>query len=481
MAELQRLYPARKGCYTAKDLKCLATSLGFPSSLFVEAFGSREEEKHRLEKGLTVEEKSIMKLLDSKVLDDKLDKVLNVYSSKYNVKLVKKATSLLRHKQMTFSGISGARVAFEAHACVDGSGLLSDVEMVMQALRLVERVMAPSRLSSEILKKQLASEIPSRFQMYEFFAIVALCHRVSDIETEMQLEESSMLVSDNSEFDLPNFEAILMTDHQKVLAYLDHKYKASIFKQVEGAPAVLDREHIVSPASRRELSVSAYQQYCTLAPALEQSQTQLNQARNGFSMLTGKQQERICSRLASRESPVPRSGHSVVPDPLVVGCQEESHFSPLQKPVMLRLRRRTRTAGNNCVRRSDVNALTGSTEQSVCREQKELVDTLAEVCVPSVMRARAVVKSSLAGLPQLFDTPTEYSSPPPPSQESPHRPSKSLHYAAIVSQHELQAQQSLIDELQWSSLKRNASRTAVTGTKHKRAKTIPQQRIQRHN
>ena len=143
------MYPAKRGYFSREELGHLACSLGFPASIFERgfcAFSSSPE----LVSPHGVSESSLRDMLDSKALNETLEKTFNEYPAMYNVKLVKKACYVLRRCAMTFGEIGEARVSFGLYSCEDASGMPADLATVTRALKFVERLMSPTRLQTEI-------------------------------------------------------------------------------------------------------------------------------------------------------------------------------------------------------------------------------------------------------------------------------------------------------------------------------------------
>ena len=484
MTEVWIQYPARKGHYTRKELSYLSTSLGFPNALLAKAFESSvtmQIEWNRLVAGKTIRERALIQLLESKALDHKLEKVFNKYPAKYNVKLIKKALSLLRHKQMTFSEISDARVAFEVHVCEDGSGMPAELQTVMQSLKLLERVMSPLKLETEIQKYQLCSEFPMRFQMYEYFSLVALCEKCETVEVQMTLStpnlESLNAHEGDTAFSLPDFDQILMTSDQKVHKYLDSEYRASLYKEVEPTPPVLDTEHIVPSGPRRSLISIAHEQSRALTPSLEESQSQLHRARSGYWVLSPKQYENHLQDsqgslplLSSTRLHIPPEKHKQI-DPLHSSCVMKSP----QKPIRFnfsRVPQAIRPAPTSCTlppaSKDQQQACSDDTGRT--SKMHELSTAIDNVCiVESVLKARSALKSSLANLPQPQLQEDKCSSPSEPSgvtlknyghaqshtlNQSEETDVHKLHFEPVVSEDEIKFHQALIDELEWNALRR---------------------------
>ncbi len=201
--------------------------------------------------------------------------------AKYNIKVIRRAMWLLRRKKMSYSEISEGRIVFEVYyCCEDNNGLVATVETVLAALKMIDKVISPSRLSCEIQKQQHIVDVPSRIQLYEFFNLMLLA--VSSIDVEEAIKSNSTNLDKEearSDISLPNFDQLFMTSNQKALQYLDKQYQSSIFKEVKPTSETMQTEDIVSAAPRRELRMLSLEQFRAFSPSLEFSQAQLHQAR----------------------------------------------------------------------------------------------------------------------------------------------------------------------------------------------------------
>ena len=509
---VQLSYPPKRGSYSSLELQHLATSLGFPSSLFLNGFDNcptLRVQHGRLAAGKYVSEKDVVHLLDSKILHPKLEKVFSKYSAKYNAKLVKRAMSILRHRALTFREISDARVAFELYACEDDSGMSAHIQTVQLALKMLERVMSSLRLDAEIKKYQLHSDAPSRFQLYEFLDLVAMCEKGEAVEVQMKLCSMASLESaddsgSDADLTLPDFDQILMTTDQKVMQYLDEKYRESLYKKVEPAPAVLDSDHIVHSGPRRSLASHARVQSRAITPSLEGSQSQLNRARSGYLVFSPEQDAMVSS--SRWASPVPVHSHTRkepatdckrttgTADPNAL--RGTGYCSHPQSQLRYRFQRLPRRTSGSPVTRSSASAQHKRDFKQPTKGQ-ELANTIDELCVHSVVRARNVVKSSFANV-NYYSRQLENESREDIKDEElflrtskcnraarydglcmgdlpqlivPTAASHGMHLKPVVSTREAELQRGLIDELHWSAL-RQESRRQRRGQACKRADTL---------
>ena len=456
------MYTTRKGCFKKEELEKLASSLGFPSNIFIKELStstdcSLQSEYTRLQDGKTITAERLKYMLESGALNHRLEKIFNRYEAKYNMKVIVKAMSLLAHRQLSFSEISTCRMAFELYSMEDGSGLPAELVPVSQALKMMDRVMAPTRLEAEIGKQQHYCDLPSRIQMYEFYDLVIKCLKSSEAEREMEVQigsDDGNSLSVTSDSSLPDISKMLMTTDQQVLDYLDKRYRASLFKKVDPTPVPLDNQRIISMAPRRILRTISKEHSCALVPPLELSQQQLHQARNGRMVLSASQcatVEESLSRPHTAMSMDYRTKHNsgrfsqlqLRQRPKQIPSTQLIDSRPVTDPVFL-----SKSAPNILLGRDE--------ERDDATDTGDITNTISKICVDSVYRAREAVSSSVASLPQLATTITL------PAKLQKRRLSRRLRtptvpvvkLTAIVSKEEMRRHQDSISELEWERLRK---------------------------
>ena len=477
---IMQQYTEKKGYYNKRELCLLTTSLGFPANLLVDNLRAHFSEGDGRS---TVGEKTIAKLLSSGALFKRLEKVFNKYPAAYNVTLIRKAMQHIRHRSLNFADLSESRVAFEVYAYEDGSGIPAELSHVRQALKMLERVMSPSKLKMEIQRSNEVSDVPSRLQMYEFLDIVSLCSR-TEVEDEKRLSEVSLAAESEEvvpresthELSLPDFSQILMTTDQKVSAHLESKYRDSLHRKQDPPPSSpLDRDHIVHTDSRKSLVSLAAEQSRAVTPCLERSQSQVLRTRNGFYALSNEQYFRSVqnSRQPSPTRLKPssrRQGAFRADDPLKTGSERRY----VQRPVRVRLQH---TPQRKALLQSPTREATASKMES-----ERLKTAINDICADSVLRARDTLHSSMSAVSPPHPThqlPTDMSavSPPHPTHQLPTDTARAsspicfkltseaasrIHTSRshvrsrlepIVAESEQETQQDLIDDLQWETLR----------------------------
>lgn len=467
---IMQQYTVKRGYYRKRELSLLATSLGFPGTLLVNRFHTHYvegEDGADNKDGKAVSEKMIARLLSSGVLFKRLEKVFNKYPAWYNVKLIRKAMQHIRHRTLGFSDVSECRMAFELYAYDDGSGIPAELSHVLQALKMLERIMSPSQLQMEIQRFSEVSDVPSRLQLYEFMDIVAICGK-TDAEEERRLEtasESQVASESSHELSVPDFGQILMTTDQKVSAYLESNYQQSLHGRRESPAVPLDTDRIVHTELRKSLVSLAAEQSRAVTPCLEHSQSQLHRSRGGFYTLSEEHfksvhTSRQPSPIRSKSSKALSKRHCIfsAEDPLKKGTENSN--SVIKNPVRVRLHHLS-------LRKTPPIP----TDKAKCNPASEtLRKTINDICADSVIKARGTLHAMSAISPPNTTQPLSHqiSQSPETMQTSSlsaqrhtsvvaagRKPSSRghvrFHLEPVVTKEDREEQQGLIDDLMWST------------------------------
>ncbi|XP_065908197.1 uncharacterized protein [Dysidea avara] len=242
-------FPKQKGWYTLAELKYLANSLGFDSSVFTKVMFSEK------------------KTLGSK------DSTFNNKPAKDNVKTIKKVLQLLRHKVLGFPEITQARITYFLYENDDQLGMDADKFTILKALKLFDRVISPVRLDKYLIDMSLSVQIPCRLQLNEFLELVSLTVHIDDVAIRCEEDAES------------DFEAIQTRD-QKALNTLDEEFKATqSLNETSKEKYTLPKEYSMVQNSEHESSVLlAQDQALELYTSVANSTTQLRSARSGHSV-----------------------------------------------------------------------------------------------------------------------------------------------------------------------------------------------------
>ena len=429
---------ARRGFYSKTELVFLASSLGFPGHLFIDALHPEE-----LNEGEVVSEGRVTELLDSGALFTKLEKVFNTHSAKYNVKLIRKAMLHVKRRSLTFADISKSRIAFDLYAYDDGSGIAAELTQIQQALKMLERVMSPTKLQTEIQVYGEIADVPTRFQMYEFLDIVAKC-KTTEAEVKRMSEKEccdhESRHSEGLEYPLPDFNQSMMTTDQRVRAFLESEYQDSLPKKpTQHVTVKLDDDKVVNTDSRRHLVSLALKQSSVLTSCIELSQSQLHRTRNGFCVLSDKQYLKF--------------HHSSVPTCVrqKTSPEKQEHQATTHKSVKVHLQPLPQEIPQTQV-------ASHSEQKNETKTSEDIKQDINDICAGSVIRARSTLQSSWAAIPKSHlmaiigpQVPTDEANTPPALKDSVVRTDR-LQLEAIVSSREQEIQQGLIDELHWAMM-----------------------------
>jgi len=302
------------GCFSKSELVSLAENLGYPGLMLVEGLkASRSAHMQSSLQSLEGEKSSIstkfvIEILEQRHLNRNLEHLFNNHSAQYNQKVIKKAIYMLQGRKLGFSDIYKSRISFELYSEPVGGGMRPDAELVVSALKMAGKTIAPMELESLLIRHQNTCDLPPNIQLYEFMDFVASAVSSSEVKKEIKKMTASVGLdvskTGHQGVTLSSYERMLMTEDEQHLAYLDKKYRASMYKEVKPkAPkAQFSRVQLISSTARQQNSAAAQQELQALIPCLEVSQMNAQQARNGvISLLSLKQHQKIESRCARKE------------------------------------------------------------------------------------------------------------------------------------------------------------------------------------
>lgn len=465
-------FPAKAGFYSKNELVHLSTTVGYPADFLVDGFEaaatfSQQMQSAHLKLSLNrrVSDKAIQELLNCKHMQSRLEKVFNRYSADFNKKLFAKVLSLLKHRRLTFAEISDARIAFDLYSSESGGGMPASTDTVLQALKMLDRVMSPIRLESEIIKQQKVVDLPSCIQVYEFFDLVIRCARFSEVEREMK---RTLNLQDPN--DIPDFDEILMTREKQVLAYLDKQYRDVLFRRKEKVELSTSPVSITKPTPtssyREERVAHSLLQKRAITPSLEYSQNQLFRARSGYVVLTRGQCQEIeslqASRMSSRAGKRPTTHSGMRSSPRRHWKQGRAGFhEKAQTPAP---HTRPQCHDHSMYSKSAPLLLPSvqhpahdSKVKTMCEDivVEDLDEETSRICKASVHQASSALRESMSRI-SLNETPGEK-----PNKVAYRTWSKIKtggvrvqYHQPLVTEEDMARQQGLIDEIEWNDLRR---------------------------
>ena len=286
---LEPLYTTKRGYYTLKELRHLALSLGYDAKLFERLFQRQDLQKTEYS------DQDITEWLNTKLLDADLHLVFNRHSAEYNGKTMKKALQYLKQRTMTYSDIASGRRIFEVMSSDHPLGLPTEPELILECLKLVNKIISPIRLKYILLTLSQQLDLPNRIKLYEFFDILAVSENIG-------LVMKSMLSDKNHSNELDT-EGLFQIDYQRLLSYLNEKYRATLVKPRRRRKDPLSSyrqgtNEYVDSQIRQSLVTSAQHQYNGLLPHIISSTAQAFRARTGHSMMSREHANLVLNRLS---------------------------------------------------------------------------------------------------------------------------------------------------------------------------------------
>ena len=276
-------FPKHKGWYSLYELNYLSNSLGFNSSVFTKVIFA--ETKCLGSKGLS--EKKFIEMLNLKMFDKYLDSTFNNKPADYNVRTIKKALQLIRHKVIGFPELSQARMTYFLYENDDQLGMDGDSETILKALKLCDRVMSPMQLDKYLIDMSLSVEIPCRLQLFEFLELMTFTLRIDSIPMTR--------VDDiNKSTEKDDYLKVIQTKEQEILDFLDKQFRESqvvnkVGKDMQKMPITgLQQTSLVQSTGYNSVVSMAQDQATEIISSVEISTTHLRLARSGHSVLPSK-------------------------------------------------------------------------------------------------------------------------------------------------------------------------------------------------
>lgn len=286
---LEPSFTTKKGYFSLKELRILAVELGYDRHLF-------ERKIKIVPSGRLVSESEVCSWLDVKAFDRELDCVYNEHDATYNVKVIKRAMHHIRRRTLSFKDLSKCRQIYEMQTADCPHGISSrDVDKVLDLLKLLDKILSPSKLRHIIKAKSHQLDNARLLQLYDMFDILSLADDMWRAEEEFEKRKKQLPcrrrctymqyhILEKDELELP---------YQQLLNNMEAQYKSSLLKNKPRPSRVaaipLHRRDITASyidSKRRERSVTAsHQQGRVLSDCLQRSTSQLLVARTGHAHL----------------------------------------------------------------------------------------------------------------------------------------------------------------------------------------------------
>ena len=416
----------QKGWYTLSELNYLSNSLGFDSSVFTKVI--LLEMKHLGTKGLS--EKQFIEMLNLKMFDKFLDNTFNNKPAKYNVKTIKKALQLLRHKVIGFPELSQARMAYFLYENDDQLGMDADSSTILKALRLCDRIMSPVQLDKYLIDVSLSVQIPCRLQLFEFLELISLTMRIDSMALPALADKAT---------EEDNCFQVIQTKEQKAMKVLDRRFRASqpankVVKDKQKTPTGVSGQSSLIQNTEYDSVVSVAQyQAVDLFSLVKTSTASLRSAKYGHSFMLTKQVD-------TRHSSTSSSFTHLVNQPQ--GLKYQFRKLPLRQ-----MWHRCKDSSSSC----DGKGL----EQK--HNQKEFEQQRCQRLEPEAYHTKATTEDQTAFSRLLQGSGSAKSSnrkeTHPNLPTNPWVPSQT----PIITKDEFNKQQYMIDDLKWSILRKETA------------------------
>lgn len=285
----------------------LATVLGYDGNIFHRCLKRKgidiSNQKSRYS------EAELKEWLDNHVFDYELEHVFNQYAAGYNVKLIKRALAHLYHRSLTYNEINNSRIAFHTVTARERqTSLTVDKTQVQMALKMVNKVLAPTKLHHMLQAMSQHFDSPNTLNLYDFLDIVA---RAEDMMSH------DLTTPNNGKTNEPNLEALFETPYHQLLTTLDTHYKASLTKlkakriNTSKIPVVstsqqqLEEHNFLAKPSylqtipQREAVKRAIQSRDAMTPNVTKTAMMINLARAGYRSILQSEGHKTLSRLTT--------------------------------------------------------------------------------------------------------------------------------------------------------------------------------------
>ncbi|CAC5424944.1 unnamed protein product [Mytilus coruscus] len=268
--------PRFRGFMSWDELGCLARAVGFPTDLF----------KSNLTKHVTAEDhgmnvEQVHKMLDLRLLQKSIHRTRNLHTGEWNTKVIRKALFLMDHHALTFEEIYNMRIAYKAFEGEDMRGMPLEERMMLGALKMCGRSIAPLKMMHRIKHMSVHFEEPDRMQLFEFLDLVLW----ADLYEEFTF--GSMEKAEGKEgdlFKLVDFERLLSHHDKKLEDRLNNEYLAEEwdFGQEKLDVSKFREPPVVCGDSRIQLARDQKLKYRYLKSELINSHRKLYRAKAGY-------------------------------------------------------------------------------------------------------------------------------------------------------------------------------------------------------
>ncbi|XP_069790071.1 uncharacterized protein [Narcine bancroftii] len=205
------------GVWTPTKLRLLATALGYPRDLLVDCILPDMRKKQR------INSEDLQRNLDLGHFSTALNLTWNMKNADYNVAVIKKCIQLLDNGIISFNEILNVRLTFFTYEQPYENGIEIDQDILMKALKMCSRVVAPEKLMHRIKHWKSTYAVKERIQFYEFMDLLLLTESVDNVfikEEEFQTAEKTS--SDLTK--LVVIESLGGTRYERLMKHLDKQF-----------------------------------------------------------------------------------------------------------------------------------------------------------------------------------------------------------------------------------------------------------------
>eukprot|EP00026_Physarum_polycephalum_P003668 Phypoly_transcript_03681.p1 GENE.Phypoly_transcript_03681~~Phypoly_transcript_03681.p1 ORF type:complete len:550 (-),score=63.81 Phypoly_transcript_03681:737-2386(-) len=212
-----------RGIITWRELSSLMKALGIPDIPL--GLLNRMAASHTPENSMGLEYKSFLHLLHSEPFSATLDYTYNRHNSTYNIRVIKKALSLLIDGFLTLEDLQASRMGFTLYEGETCNGIQLEAASVSAAMRVTGKAIAPRKLVAWL--DGIEEDVPGRLQLYEFLDLVKLCNDRTEETKAVPTVTTTVDRSRAGLFELTD-ATFLLTPNQKLEKHMNEDYDNTV-------------------------------------------------------------------------------------------------------------------------------------------------------------------------------------------------------------------------------------------------------------
>jgi len=212
-----------RGIITWRELSSLMKALGIPDIPL--GLLNRMAASHTPENSPGLEYKSFLHLLHSDPFSATLDYTYNRHNSTYNIRVIKKALSLLIDGFLSLEDLQASRMGFTLYEGETCNGIQLEAASVIAAMRVTGKAIAPRKLVAWL--DGIEEDVPGRLQLYEFLELVKLCNDRTEENKAVPTVTTTVDRSRAGLFELTDAN-FLLTPNQKLEKHMNEDYDNTV-------------------------------------------------------------------------------------------------------------------------------------------------------------------------------------------------------------------------------------------------------------